>query len=172
MDICDECGFDFDELALDTIPERLHDRSRLVVATLLATSVGADLVTTRPDPTRWSSLEYGAHIRDVMLTIRDRIVIGLVEDNPGFKSLYREERIDLGLYQGDTAAAVAVELQASVAMLARLLKEIDPAALDRSVRYGAPNPRPRTLAWMSRQAVHELEHHHADMAQNAQLLTK
>lgn len=51
----------------------------------------ASAPTRRPSPDRWSANEYAAHVRDVLLTIRDRLVIGLVEDNPRFKPVYRDE---------------------------------------------------------------------------------
>ena len=51
-------------------------------------------------------------------------------------------------------------------MFVRLFDAIDPALLPRPVQYGAPNPAPRTLLWMGQQAVHEVEHHGADIAEN------
>ena len=111
-------------------------------------------------------LEYGAHVRDVLLTIRDRLVIGLVEDNPGFKSLWRDERVNLGLYRTDTPAAVVQELEAATAMFLRLFAEIDPASLGRVVQYGFPDSTTRTLEWMGQQAVHEVEHHLGDIQEN------
>ena len=102
--------------------------------------------------------------------MRDRIVLGLIEDNPAFPSLLREERVELGLYATDTAEAVADELDAARAILVRLFSQIEPAALDRPVRYGNPNPISRTVGWMAKQAVHEIEHHLADIRHNADLL--
>jgi hypothetical protein len=102
----------------------------------------------------------------VFLTIRDRLVIGLVEDDPGFKPMYRDERVDRGLYASDTPADVANELDSAMAMFVRLFEAIDDGQLDRTVRYGFPDPQPRTLRWMGVQAVHESEHHHADIVEN------
>ena len=115
-------------------------------------------------------IEYGAHVRDVLLTVRDRLVIGLVEENPGFKPLYREERISLGLYRADTVSAVAQELDSATSMFGRLFDAIDHQLLSRPVRYGFPDPVPRTLLWMGVQAVHETEHHHGDMKENLRLV--
>lgn len=123
-------------------------------------------VSFRPNPARWSALEYGAHIRDVHITIRDRIVIGLVEDDPSFKSLYRDERISLGLYAQDTVASVTQELAAAAGMFGRLFDAVAADALLRSVQYGSPNPQPRTILWMGIQAVHETDHHLADIKEN------
>jgi hypothetical protein len=84
--------------------------------------------------------------------------------------MYSAERVTLGLYAGDTVAAVAPEVVAAAAMLARLFDAIDPSALERPVQYGFPDPERRTLLWMGRQAVHECEHHLGDMRANVSRL--
>ena len=120
----------------------------------------------RPAAGRWSATEYAAHVRDVLITLRDRLVIGLVEHDPSFKPMYRDERVDLGLYRGDTADAVADELRTVAAMFVRLFEAIDPRQLDRPVEYGWPRPARRSQLWMAQQAVHEVEHHRSDIAEN------
>jgi hypothetical protein len=91
---------------------------------------------------------------------------GLVEDEPGFKPLYRDERVNLGLYASDTAADVAAEVVATATMLVRLFEAIEPQQLDRIVQYGFPDPLPRSLLWMGQQAIHESEHHVAAITEN------
>ncbi len=163
MEQCDLCGF-----AYEAIPREGVTRAVTLGADSIADQLCIEpaLVVRRPSIDRWSALEYAAHVRDVLLTIRDRLVLGLVEDNPGFKPLYRDERIDLGLYRTDSVEAVTDELISAAAMLSRLFDAISPDALLRTVQYGFPDPVPRTLLWMGRQAVHETEHHLADIRQN------
>ena len=120
----------------------------------------------RPSAQRWSATQYAAHVRDVLLTLRDRLVIGVVEDNPSFKPMFRDERVDLGLYDADPADAVAEELRSATAMFIRLFEAIDPTLLGRPVQYGVPSPVERSLLWMGQQAVHEVEHHRSDIAEN------
>jgi DinB superfamily len=158
---CDACQFDFDAVRHAAI------RPRVIAA---AAAMSHDLrradpaVATRsPSVDRWSATEYAAHTRDVLLTIRDRLVIGIVEEHPGFKPLYREERVTLGLYRRDPPADVADELRSAAAMFGRLFDAVDPKLLDRTVAYGFPDPETQTLLWMGRQAVHETEHHLADV---------
>ena len=160
---CDECGFDYDATDWTEVGARVR-AAAAATAALLADAT--DVAATRPEPDRWSALEYAAHVRDVLITIRDRLVIGLVEDDPGFKPMYRDQRVAFGLYAGDTVDAVAPEVVAAAAMLARLFDAIDPDALARPVQYGFPDPERRTLLWMGRQAVHECEHHLDDMREN------
>lgn len=167
MERCDECGFGWDDVGRADIGPRVVAGAESVAEMLTGEP---DHVGRRPTPDRWSMLEYASHVRDVLLTIRDRFVIGLVEEHPGFKPMYREERVDLGLYRADTGATVAVELRAAAAMFVRVFDAIDPTQLRRQVQYGFPAPATRSLLWMGQQAVHELEHHRADVEENLRLV--
>jgi DinB superfamily len=163
METCEDCGFARVQVGRDEIAPRA-----VAAARQIATAIGAnaDRSRVRPSHERWSALEYAAHVRDVFLAFRDRLVIGLVEDNPGFKPLYRDERVSLGLYAADTVAEVAGELEAAANMLLRPFSAIESADLQRVVQFGFPDPLPRTLLWMGQQAVHESEHHLADINEN------
>jgi hypothetical protein len=166
VDAC-ACGFSDPTVSRDEIAERTR-RGVVAIEALVVAAAGQPSI--RPRPQRWSTLEYTAHVRDVLLTIRDRLVVGLVEDHPAFSSLRRDERIELGLYRADTPAEVVRELRAAASMFLRLFAAIDPNVMDRTVRYGNPDPTTRTLEWMGMQAVHEIEHHLDDMAENARFL--
>jgi DinB superfamily len=163
MEACEDCGFAWVQIGREEIAPRSVAAAQQIAAAIAAS---ADRSLVRPTPERWSALEYAAHVRDVFLTIRDRLVIGLVEDEPGFKPMYRDERVSLGLYRSDTATDLAAEVVAAANMLARLFEAIDPQQLNRIVQYGFPGPLPRTLLWMGQQAVHESEHHLADVTEN------
>ncbi len=165
-DRCD-CGFGDDSVSMEAVPARARAGADAIAARL-HDGAGAP---RRPVPDRWSALEYAAHVRDVLLTVRDRLVIGLVEDRPHFEPMYRDERLSLGLYRADGPGPVALEVVAAAAMFGRLFAAIDPAALGREVHYGFPESTIRTLAWMGRQAVHETEHHLADIVENARRLS-
>ncbi len=166
MDQCDQCGFDFDRVTIAEVPSRISAGVADLGGELRATAVPGYQKPTLP-PDRWTSLAYGAHVRDVLLTIRDRTVVGLAEDYPAFNSMYREERISLGLYRLDTPDEVALELEAAANMFLRLLGAVDATRLDRLVQYGSPDPVDRSLGWMAKQAVHEIEHHLSDVRENA-----
>jgi DinB superfamily len=163
METCEDCGFAWVQVGCDEIAPRAIAAAQRMATLIIA---NPDRSLARPTAERWSALEYAAHVRDVFLTIRDRLVIGLVEDEPGFKPMYRDERLSLGLYASDTVTDVAPEVVAAANMMVRLFDAIDPEQLDRIVQYGYPDPLPRTLLWMGQQAVHESEHHLADIAEN------
>lgn len=167
MERCEDCGFAWETVSRDEIAARV-ETGTAVIAQLLAGN--PDGVGVRPSPERWSATEYAAHVRDVLLTLRDRLVLGIVDDVPSFNPMYRDERVRLGLYRSDTAPAVVDELDAAKAMFIRLFEAVDPAHLAREVMYGTPTAVRRSLLWMGQQAVHEVEHHGGDIAENLRLV--
>jgi hypothetical protein len=160
---CEVCGFAWEEVAVDDIDGRLRAGTERI-ADLLARA--PDRATVQPTPGRWSALEYAGHVRDVLLMLRDRMVVGMVEDEPDFKPMYRDQRVDEGLYAADTVGTMTSELAVATALFTRLFGAVAPDDLQRPVRYGFPDPERRTLLWMGQQAVHEVEHHGADIAEN------
>lgn len=165
MDVYELCGFDFDELSRDDVVPRV--RAAVANAVDVVMSIEESQSHVQREPGRWPVVEYCAHVRGVLLTIRDRLVMGLVEHEPDFKSLYRDGRIDLGLYRSDTAAEIARPLESASSLFVRLFSAIEPVTLDRIVQCGQPDPQPRTSRWKGFQAVHEAEHHLSDMEENA-----
>jgi hypothetical protein len=113
MERCEECGFAFEAAQRNEVGRRVTAAAQAIATALIDEPTRS---MQRPTPERWSMTEYGAHVRDVLLTIRDRLVIGLVEHDPQFKPMYRDERISLGLYGADTPSAVAAELVAAASM--------------------------------------------------------
>ncbi|MCU0259588.1 MAG: DinB family protein [Ilumatobacteraceae bacterium] len=162
MESCEICGFAWDAVPTGDVATRVADGAEEVAALLADPHAGQ-----RPSVGRWSGLEYACHVRDVLLHVRDRLVIGLVEDDPTFKPLYRDERVDLGLYHDDTAEVVATEVRVAAALFARTFDRLSVEQLRRPVQYAYPAPATRTLLWMGQQVVHEVEHHLADMRDNA-----
>jgi hypothetical protein len=158
---CDDCKLDYASIRNGAIRPRVVAGAAAMAHELRRAE--PNVATRRPATERWSATEYAAHTRDVLLTIRDRLVIGIVEDNPGFKPMYRNERVDLGLYRRDPPADVADELTAAAGMFARLFDAIDSQHFERTVQYGYPDPETQTLLWMGHQAVHETEHHLVDL---------
>jgi hypothetical protein len=92
------------------------------------------------------------------------VVVGLAEDTPTFTPMYRDVRIDAGLYEGEDAAVVADELERAGALFARTIERLDDTQLDRPCFYTSQSPHPCTLLWLGQQAVHESEHHGTDIA--------
>ena len=167
VDACPACGFEWDDVPADQIIERLTTAARA-----LSTHLDGDagLARQRPEPARWSMLEYASHVRDVIINLRDRIILGAVEDNPDPKRMYADDRVDLGLYEADQANVVADELAVVAELFGRTFDALSPQLLDRPIHYAWPVPATRTLLWVAAQTVHEAEHHLADVAENRRRL--
>src|SRR4051794_27759487 len=89
---CPACGFAWVSVPAAEVGTRVTQGSRALADRLRA--LGPDAAVVRPAPDVWSALEYSAHVRDVLMNIRDRVVVGLAEDTPSFKPLYRDVRVD------------------------------------------------------------------------------
>src|SRR4051794_13713387 len=76
---CAECGFVAADLDVVAVPDALR---RITHA--WAVVLGDGGVATRPRPDRWSTLEYGCHVRDVFRIYDRRLHRMLDEDNPLF----------------------------------------------------------------------------------------
>ncbi len=158
---CPDCGLVWSSVATDEVGARITGATDPVVA--LLRSADDDVLTTRPDEGVWSPLEYSGHVRDVMLHLRDRIAIVLAEDLATFKPLYRDVRVDAGMYRTDSPPVVADELEMAATLFGRTFGGLDAAQMGRLCVYGYPSESLRTLRWLGQQAVHEAEHHRADV---------
>ncbi len=159
MESCDVCGFEWDAITADELPSRLRASALGYVEVLRS---GTDL-GTRSSPDVWSVIEYTAHARDVLLSLRDRIVVGLVEDNPTPKPVYVDARIAAGLYAVESPERQAVEIEVAAHLLARTIEALTAEQLARPIFSSYPRPETRTLLWVAAQALHEAEHHLTDV---------
>jgi hypothetical protein len=164
MTTCTECGYDYESVPTDRLAGRLRDLGRRYREAL----TGADdrAARRRPAPEVWSALEYACHMRDVLLVQRDRAVLALVEDNPGFARMYRDERVGLCHYSAQPAAEVLDELDMSARLCALVFDGLDRAAWERPLVYNLPSaiaPGGHNVAWLARHTVHEGEHHLMDV---------
>ena len=89
MDRCDECRFDYYGFARPEIADRLRASAADHVERL--TETPAAFLRERPLP-GWSALEYGCHVRDVLVVQAERIDQAQREDSPEFVPMGRDER--------------------------------------------------------------------------------
>jgi S-DNA-T family DNA segregation ATPase FtsK/SpoIIIE len=183
MDRCEQCGFIFDEVPVADIPIRLRTSEAAYRAALLeegagdrpgpiagpgpGTGPGTDareaILRRRPQPDTWSALEYTCHVRDVLLVQRDRAVLALVETNPGFARMYRDERVSLTRYDAHPSAQVVLQLGVAAELCATVFEGLTPEQWNRPLIYNYPAPSPRDVAWLARNTMHEVEHHLGDI---------
>src|SRR2546430_14940192 len=132
MDHCDECGFDYDLAeALTAGPAIVDGAAELA---LVLSSSDADLRTRRQSDT-WSPLEYGCHVRDVLLVQRERVLAARRTDRPTFEPMGRDERVEHDGYAGQDPAAVARQLRDAAAMFANDLARLQPDEWERTLIY-------------------------------------
>jgi hypothetical protein len=166
MTTCAECGFDFESLDADEAPAVVRRAARQIrerLGELLTEADGVDALRTRPEPETWSALEYAAHLRDVLITQRERLYQTLIDDVPSFTPVHPEQRVVIGDYDDEDPATTATELTIAADMLARLLSELDADQWSRRFSAYLPKLEQRDLRWLARHAAHEAVHHLLDI---------
>jgi hypothetical protein len=120
---------------------------------------------TRPSPVQWSPLEYACHVRDVLLMQRDRLYVALVEEEPSFKPMYREQRVVFDRYDRQRPAAVAAQIAMAADLMGNALDGLDETQWGRWLIYGFPGPTRRDVEWVAQHSLHEMVHHLGDIDQ-------
>src|SRR5215470_16808227 len=91
MDHCDECGFDYDLAEAPTAGPAITNGVAELADVL---GNGAADLRTRRTPGTWSPLEYGCHVRDVLIVQRERVLAARRVECPTFDPMGRDERVD------------------------------------------------------------------------------
>jgi hypothetical protein len=164
---CVRCGFSWTPF---TPPELAARMSRAVESFVSVMNAAGDDVGTRPSEERWSILEYGGHLRDVIVSIRERVILASVLDVPVGTPIFRDERVDIGFYAQDAAPDVAVELQVVAYLLLKTVATLPEHFEERGLIYSDRTPLTITIAGALANALHECEHHLGDARENLVLL--
>lgn len=162
MQRCEECGFEYESVAPAEIGATIRRLAGEVGGELLDRST-RERIGTRPAPAVWSGLEYGCHVRDVVLAQRERILLALVEERPSFAPIYRDHRVTLAGYDDETPEDVATHLDVAAALMAHVVDRLTEEQFARTCVYNYPAPTERDVAWVGRHTVHEVSHHLADI---------
>ncbi len=160
MERCEVCGFAWDAIVPDEIAPGVQNSTRAIADLLVDHEARAPV---RASPDRWSPVEYGCHVRDVLLNVRDRIVLALVEDDPTPHPMFGTPRVDLGLYSRDVPGLTARDLVAAGDLFGRTLECLPEGAGRRTMFYGWPRAATRPIDWVAAQALHECRHHLDDV---------
>ena len=161
MERCEECSFDYDEIARDEIPGALRALG-LQYRDMLGDR-DDDLLRAHPLPETWSALEYACHVRDVFTVQRERVLLALAEERPAFPSMRREERVTEERYNEQQPTQVGREITVAAESLAAALESLDEDAWSRTGIYNWPTTRVRTVEWIGRHTIHEGKHHMQDI---------
>ncbi len=125
---------------------------------------GSDaVVRARPEPAVWSPLEYGCHLRDILLVQRERVLAARRTLRPSCEPMGRDERVEHDGYAQQDTADVARQLTMAAQLFANVLDRLGVDDWDRSVVYNYPRRTERSLRWVAVHTVHELRHHLLDI---------
>jgi len=150
--VCPECGFDAASVEPVAIPALVRD----------AVSRWPDVLArrdaaTRPEPTTWSALEYGGHVRDVCRIFTTRVQLMLDEDDPLFANWDQDATALADRYGEQDPATVSAELAEAGEGLATAYSRV---GHDDWARVGRrSNGSPFTVETLGQYALHDLFHH-------------
>jgi hypothetical protein len=160
---CPECGFVWEHINRENVIPGINDA---VTSFIDVIEAAGDMATVRPSPERWSIVEYGGHLRDVLISIRERIIVASVVDKPTGMPIYRDERVNLGFYSLDSTDDVPDELGMAAGLISKTIATLPDGYETRPVIYSPVSNFETTIMWMAAQAMHECEHHLADVKKN------
>ena len=148
MDRCAGCGFEYE---LANAPRAGLDILAGVAEIAGILRSGGD-VRTRPAPDTWSPLEYGCHVRDVLLVQRERVLAALIMECPSFDPMNRDERARYDGYAEQAPDRVAHQLEEAAYLFVNVLAHFAPSDWDLG-----------PLRWVAVHTVHEVRHHLLDV---------
>jgi hypothetical protein len=111
----------------------------------------------------WSPLEYGCHLRDMLLVQRERVLAARRRDRPECEPMGRDERVEHDGYAQQKPADVVGQLTMAAQLFANVLTRISPNDWDRTVLYNYPRHSERSLRWVAVHTTHEVSHHTRDI---------
>lgn len=160
MDRCVECGFTYEldeaPMAGQAIQAGIADVGRTL------RSRAHDL-RTRRQPGLWSPLEYGCHLRDVLLVQRERVLAARRTDRLVCAPMGRDERVEHDGYASQDPEDVARQLTDAALLFANVLDRLGADDWARELVYPFPEAVGRSMRWVAVHSVHEVRHHLLDI---------
>ncbi|MGW5363583.1 DinB family protein [Actinopolymorpha pittospori] len=160
MDRCGECGFTYDVAAAEGSGGAIRAGVSEFAGLLRRTDVGLGV---RPEPGIWSLLEYGCHLRDVLISQRERVLLARRSELPFAEPMGRDERVEHDGYAEQDPVDVARQLSDAALLFANVLDRLGPADWERALVYTYPERRERALRWVATHTLHEVRHHLMDV---------
>jgi len=162
---CPECGFE----ARDHRKEQLGAEIRANAAQWRTLLADAD-VATRPEPTIWSALEYGCHVRDVFELFYERLNLMLGEDDPTFANWDQDATAVEQNYGTQDPAKVAYGLAVGGGRLADAFDRVTPTQWQRTGRRS--DGASFTIESFGRYLLHDPVHHVWDVERGNEALAE
>jgi hypothetical protein len=159
-DHCAECGFTYDLSQAAAAGEGI--RARVAEVVVILRNGGIDL-RSHSRPGVWSALEYGCHLRDVLLVQRERVLAARRVDRSDCAPMGREERVEHDGYAEQEPDDVARQLADAATMFGNVLARLAANDWDRTVVYNYPETHERSLRWLAVHTAHDVQHHLLDI---------
>jgi len=154
---CPECGY----VAGDVTPDQVGPAVRAAVPRWVAVLARPD-ARTRPAPTTWSALEYGAHVRDVFSVFDVRLQSMVEGDDPLFANWDQDATAVEDDYAHQDPAVVARELEIAGDRVAGRFDALTPDRWERPGRRS--NGSVFTVRTLGQYFLHDVVHHLHDVA--------
>ena len=153
---CPECGFDTRAFPVQAVPGMI-----MANAAAWPDVLAGDNARVRPEPGKWSPVEYACHVRDVFRLYDQRLELMLSRDDPLFPNWDQDETAVADRYAEQDPAEVAAALrQAAFAIAGRL----ESVTGDQWQRSGTRSDGARfTVETFARYFVHDPVHHLYDV---------
>ena len=153
---CSACGLDAGEVPPPLVPGLLRENAAAWPAVLSRPDAGV-----RPDPTTWSPLEYGCHVRDVFLLFDTRLRLMLEQDDPLYDNWDQDATAVQERYGQQDPARVAAELVAAADVLCDRFTALTPGQWQRPGRRS--DGARFTVESFARYLLHDPVHHLHDV---------
>ncbi|WP_116999933.1 DinB family protein [Desertimonas flava] len=155
---CPECGFEAAGVTVRDVPRLVRDNASVWAAVLRRDDVGV-----RPQPQRWSALEYACHVRDVFALFDTRLHLMLDEEGPRFANWDQDETAERERYGDQDPATVSADLATAAAAVAESFAAVTEDQYGRSgVRSDGAE---FTVATFAQYFVHDPIHHLWDVGE-------
>ncbi|MDV3124909.1 DinB family protein [Mycobacterium sp. 21AC1] len=153
---CPECGFDAATLTCTDVAQRIREDAAAWVPRLHKPGV-----TVRSHAGRWSTLEYGCHIRDVHRIFEHRVRLMLTETDPQFPSWDQDATALADDYASQDPLTVAGELSDAASGVADIYDAVRDGGWSR--RGLRSNGSEFTVASIALYHLHDVVHHAHDV---------
>lgn len=153
---CHECGF----AASDVVPQGIGGTVRDLVPRWVS-ALHRDDARQRPEPGVWSTLEYGAHVRDVMRVFEERVRLMLEHDDPAFPNWDQDATAVEDRYDLQDPVVVADELATTAEAAAAAFDAVPDDAWQRTGRRS--NGSVFTIRTLGQYFLHDVVHHLHDV---------
>ncbi len=151
---CPECGFAAGSVAPTAVAALVRESTDRWIAVL---DTPVEHLRARPDAARWTTLEYAAHVRDVLRLYRTRLALMVDADDPLFANWDQDATARDERYNEQDPAIVAIELQDAGVALADAFDAIGDDQWQRRGRRS--DGASFTIATFAQYMIHDPIHH-------------